>query len=256
MHLQSCHCMSYMDNSDDDAVVMGACPYLCTDYIYLDIHADTNLSNLCNSHIQQNRQGQMCGYCKENHSPSPYSYQLKCAHCSRYRNNWLKYVVMAYLSSTIFFLVVIFFRFSALSASMNAFIFISQIVSSPSVITLMSTFANFGKAAGHNNVIITLKILTTAFGIWNLDFFRMLYKPYCLHPNLSIIQVMCLDYAVAMYPLLQHTCSLSFTRDLKWFGYCFNHWTRYGYLHMLLIINGMHLPRLSKPMQPSFYFHM
>ena len=23
VHLQSCHCMSYMDNSDDDAVVMG-----------------------------------------------------------------------------------------------------------------------------------------------------------------------------------------------------------------------------------------
>ena len=66
----------------------------------------------------------------------------------------------------------------------------------------MRTFANFGKAADHNNVIITLKILATAFGIWNLDFFRMLYKPYCLHPNLSIIQVMCLDYAVAMYPLL------------------------------------------------------
>ena len=75
VHLQSCHCMSYMDNSDDDTVVMGACPYLCTDYIHLNIYADTNLSNLCNSHIQQNRQGQMCGHCKENHSPSPYSYR-------------------------------------------------------------------------------------------------------------------------------------------------------------------------------------
>ena len=140
----------------------------------------------------------MCGHCKESHSPSPYSYQLKCAHWSHYKYNWLRYLVVAYLSLTIFFLVVIFFRFSALLASMNAFIFILQIVSSPSVMILMSTFANFGKAAGHNNVIIILKILATAFGIWNLDFFRMLYKPYCLHPNLSIIQVMCLDYAVAM----------------------------------------------------------
>ena len=133
VHLQSCHCMSYMDNSDDDAVVMGACPYLCTNDIHLKIYADTNLSNLCNSDIQQNRQGQMCGHCKENHSPSPYSYQLKCAHCSHYKYNWLKYLVMAYLPLTIFFLVVVFFRFSALLASMNAFIFISQIVSSPSV---------------------------------------------------------------------------------------------------------------------------
>ena len=30
----------------------------------------------------------------------------------------------------------------------------------------------------------------------------MFYKPYCLHPNLSIIQIMCLDYAIATYPLL------------------------------------------------------
>ena len=130
VHLQTCHCMSYMDNSDDDAVVMGACPYLCTDYIYLDIHTDINLNNLCNSDLQQNRQRQMCRHCEENHSPSPYSYQLKCAHCSHYKYNWLKYLVMAYLSLTIFFLVVILFGFSALSAPMNAFIFISQIVSS------------------------------------------------------------------------------------------------------------------------------
>ena len=190
VHLQSCHCMSYMDNSDDDAVVMGACPYLCTDYIYLDIHADTK-NNLCNSDLQQNRQGQMCGHCKENHFPSSYSYQLKCAHCSHYKYNWLEYVVMAYLPLTIFFLVMIV-RFSALSASMNAFIFISQILSSPSVMTLMSTFAYFREShsADHIvniNVIIVLKILASAFGIWNLDFFCILYKPYCLHPNLSII---------------------------------------------------------------------
>ena len=45
-------------------------------------------------------------------------------------------------------------------------------------------------------------VVATMFGIWNLDFFRIFYKPYCLHPNLLIIQIMCLDYAIAMYPLL------------------------------------------------------
>ena len=112
---------------------------------------------------------------------------------------------MAYLPLTIFFLVVVFFQFNALSASMNAFIFISQIISSPSVMMLMNTFAYFTEkhpADRGINVMNSVEILATAFGIWNLDFFRMLYKPYCLHPSLSIIQVMCLDYAVAMYPLL------------------------------------------------------
>ena len=30
----------------------------------------------------------------------------------------------------------------------------------------------------------------------------MIYKPFCLSPKLSIIQIMCLEYAVAVYPLL------------------------------------------------------
>ena len=146
----------------------------------------------------------MCGQCKDNHSPSPYSYQLKCAHCSHYKYNWLKYLVTAYLPLTVFFLVVIFFQFSALSASMIAFIMFSQFISSPSVMTLISSFAYFSEnhpADRNINLVSSLEVTATVFGIWNLDFFRMLYKPYCLHPNLSVIQVMCLDYAVAMYPL-------------------------------------------------------
>ena len=30
----------------------------------------------------------------------------------------------------------------------------------------------------------------------------MIYKPFCLNPQLSIIQLMCLEYAIAVYPLL------------------------------------------------------
>ena len=36
-------------------------------------------------------------------------------------------------------------------------------------------------------------------GIWNLDFFRLMYKPFCLH---QIIQSLALDYIIALYPLL------------------------------------------------------
>ena len=203
IYLLSCHCMSYSDNSND--VVMGGCPFLCTNYFYTKIDADTNLSDLCDHDIHQNRQGQMCGQCKHNHSPSPYSYQLKCAHCSNYKYNWLKYMVMAYLPLTVFFLIVIIFRLNALSASMNAFIFFCQIISCPAVMSLLSTFVYFSEKHPVDrdfNIISSAEFMATIFGMWNLDFFRMVYKPFCLHPNMSIIQIMCLDYAVAVYPLL------------------------------------------------------
>ena len=202
--LLTCHCMSYSEI--DDQVVMGACPFLCTNSFYTKIYADTNLSDLCNHDIRQYRQGQMCGQCKDNHSPSPYSYQLKCARCkNNYKYNWLKYLVMAYFPLTIFFVVVIIFKINALSASMNAFIFFCQITSCPAVMSLLSTFVYFSDKHPVDrdiNIISLVEAMATVFGMWNLDFFRMVYKPFCLHLNMSIIQIMCLDYAVAVYPLL------------------------------------------------------
>ena len=203
VYLLTCHCMSYSDNGDD--VVMGACPFLCTNFFYTRIYADTNLNNLCDRDIHQNRQGQLCGQCKDNHSPSPYSYELKCAHCSNYKHNWLKYLAIAYGPLTVFFFVVIIFRVNALSASMNAFIFICQILSCPAVMTLLSTYVNFSDKQPVDHAVDAIgmaEFMVTLYGIWNLDFFRMVYKPFCLHAELSIIHIMCLDYAVAVYPLL------------------------------------------------------
>ena len=201
--LLTCHCMSYSE--DSDYLVMGACPYLCTNQFYTKITAETNFSNLCNSDILQNRQGQLCGQCTDNHSPSPYSYQLKCADCSHYKYNWLKYLTMAYVPLTVFYFVVIIFRINALSASMNAFIFFCQIISCPAIMSLLSTFVYFSDKHPVDDTIDTIRLtefLSTVYGMWNLDFFRMVYKPFCLHPNMSIIPLLCLEYAIAVYPLL------------------------------------------------------
>ena len=132
------------------------------------------------------RIGQLCGRCKDNHSPSPYSYELKCANCSHYKYNWLKYLAVAYIPLTVFFFVVITFRLNALSASMNAIIFFSQLASSPAVMNLISTYAYFSNAypIDHDiNLVSVANIVATVFGTWNLNFFRMFYKPYCLHPD-------------------------------------------------------------------------
>ena len=204
--LLTCHCMSYSED-DDNQIVMGACPYLCTNSFYSDIKAVTNLSNLCNRDIQQNRRGQMCGRCENNHSPSPYSYALKCADCSNHKYNWLKYLAIAYGPLTVFFIIIIVFRLNILSASMNAFIFVSQILSCPALLSVVSTYVDFSREhpVEHSKYIIAFNMVeleTTLLAIWNLDFFRMLYKPFCLHPDMSIVQIKCLDYAVAVYPIL------------------------------------------------------
>ena len=115
--LASCYCISHSDNGDGQGLVVGACPFLCGNYLSskLNLLEDTNISTLCDRYIHQNRQGQLCGQCQDNHSPSPYSYELKCIHCSHYQYNWFKYFAVAYGPLTVFVFVVIIFRFNALS---------------------------------------------------------------------------------------------------------------------------------------------
>ena len=206
VEILTCHCMTYSDQSDD-VILVGNCPYLCTNSFYSFIQNEADVRDMCNNDIQQYREGQMCGKCIANFSPSPYSmsYAFECAECSNYKNNWLKYILIAYLPLTVFFLIVIAFRFNAMSASMNLYILFGQLISSPVALSLFSIFNRFSDVQpvdpADSNSVLLLNLLLSIYGIWNLDFFRILYSSFCLHPNLSILQILSLDYAIAVYPL-------------------------------------------------------
>ena len=107
VYLLTCHCMSYSDHGH--MMLVGNCPYLCTNNFYVEISEHENISDLCNRDIKQNRKGQMCGKCLDNFAPSPFSYSFECSNCSNHKYNWAKYIVVAYLPLTIFFLAVIIF---------------------------------------------------------------------------------------------------------------------------------------------------
>ena len=196
--LHICHCMSYSDIND--FMIVGNCPYTCSNEFYFTVSNQTDVRDLCNGELQQNRQGQMCGKCLENFAPAPYSYTFECTRCSKYKNNWLKYLIIAFLPLSIFYLVAIIFRFNAMSPSLNSFILLCQVVGSPAAMSYISTFLKFSQIHPVDKITPSLKWFMSIYGIWNLDFFRIMYKPFCLHPNLSILHVLSLDYAIAVYP--------------------------------------------------------
>jgi hypothetical protein len=111
---------------------------------------------------------------------------------------------MAYFPVTMFYTLVILFRFNAMSPSVIAYIFVSQIVSSPAIASIFTTFVN--SAEKHPIMHIKLRLvgdfISNLYGFWNLDFFRYVYQPFCLHPNMTTLQMISLDYAIAVYPLL------------------------------------------------------
>ena len=191
--------MSYSDHND--VMFVGDCPYMCTNDFYTAISEHTNISDLCNRDIKQNRKGQMCGKCSDNFAPCPFSYSFECSNCSIYKHNWIKYIVIAYLPLTTFFLAVIIFRFNAMSPSINSFILVCQILSCPAVNSLVSVYVHFwdkNTDDPHKLInAISIQSLSVVYGMWNLDFFHMIYKPFCLHPGMSILQTMSLDYVIA-----------------------------------------------------------
>ena len=146
-----------------------------------------------------NRQGRLCGQCKSNHYVSAYSYGIKCYECTS--NVWiniLKYICIAYLPLTFFLCVVVVFHISVTSPTMNVPVLMCQLFSLPLVLRYLSQYED------HLEYTIYIKVIATVYGIWNLDFFRAIVPPICL--PLNSMQVIALDYLVAIYPLLLLVC--------------------------------------------------
>ena len=146
-----------------------------------------------------NRQGRLCGRCKPNHFVSAYSYDIKCHPCtSSVWRSVVEYVCIAYLPLTIFLCVVLVFHISVTSPALNVPVLCCQLLSSPAYSMLLLQWTR------DTHCWYYIKFLLTLYGIWNLDFFRTLIPPICL--PLNTMQMMALDYLVAVYPFIILTC--------------------------------------------------
>ena len=142
-----------------------------------------------------NRQGSLCGNCKANHFVSSYSFDLMCHQCHRgLLSNIILYITLAYGPLTVFLIAVMAFHITVTSPSLNAVILVCQIFTLPGNIRYAVQFFR------NTNIMLFVDFVATIYGVWNLDFFRILSPPICL--PLNIMQVIALDYLVAGYPLL------------------------------------------------------
>ncbi len=140
----------------------------------------------------------MCGECIEGYGLPVYSYNLSCVECSNYKYNWLKYIAVAYIPLTIFYFIVIKFRISATSGLLAGYVTICHMIT----IKGFSQWAMLNAEASNMGAELFVKFVITTVSVWNLDFFRAIYPTFCLHPQLSSLQALMLEYAVAIYPLV------------------------------------------------------
>ena len=190
------YCMTL--NRDQTETVVGACPFNFRKRVSFVIpkHPLQLNANVCEL---TNRTGQLCGQCVDGTSPPVYSYYPQCVNCTT--NNWAKYLTVSLLPTTLFFIGAVALRLRAAAPHMNGFILFCQIQASPPILREMGEAYNIHHYA-HKYFGIAGDIYFSYFSIWNLDFFRMAYSPFCLHPTASTLQVLSLDYIIAAYPLV------------------------------------------------------
>ena len=239
-YLLTCNCMT-LDNSKKN-VVVGYCFYQCFsgDPYYCLPENESVLEDFTCGDF--NRTGQLCGKCIDGYGLPVYSYDIGCVNCTYYSvTGVLKYIAVAYLPLTVFSIAVIVFKIRVTSPKLNSLIFVFQAITVPAQMMVLQT-----KLYTINHFRIPIKLLFTFFSVWNLDFFRLMYPPFCFKPNMKPIHVLLLDYGIAVYPLILTACTylLVEMHHNGWrvvvyiwrpFHYCFFHFKKQWNIYSSLI---------------------
>ena len=139
-----------------------------------------------------NRDGPLCSKCKDGLGPAVLSYRMICVKCFDSGYGWIIYAAAVFFPTTFFFLIVVCFKVDVTSASMNMFILLCQII---------VNIASLVPSINLNLNAMALVVLSF-YGLWNLDVFRAVLPSFCISSNMTTLQVIALEYIVAIYPLL------------------------------------------------------
>ena len=209
--IMECNCMT----EENGTFSVGACIYKCTKHISHGYYPlPCRVSELQNFTCDDlNRRGHLCGECMDGYAIPVYSYDLHCVKCEDYQYNWLKYLLVAFLPLTLFYVVVTLFSISFTSPLLSGVVLIFQISANPLQLQIFLSAV----ASGHIVHPMAFKVVLSFASLWNLDFFRLFYS-FCLHPNTSAVEIMALDYAIAVYPvfLIAITYMMVKLHDYNW----------------------------------------
>ena len=150
-----------------------------------------------------NRKGLVCSECADGFGPSVTSLGYKCANCTDAWYGVPLFLFLEFVPITVFYLIVLVFHISITSAPVPCFIMYAQIITI--MLYLIGHDDDMARdltfSAESGTVRIDMKIIHTFYGIFNLDFFRLLFPPICISSRLKSLYVSCFDYVIALYPL-------------------------------------------------------
>ena len=206
------YCMTY--DTTTGAIEHGACPYIghynttqIEDIFYIQLPNNISLlnENMCGT---LNREGPVCGRCKDGYGIALYSYTLQCSKCWGHGYGWVLYYFLQLFPITVMYFLVVIFHIRATSSPLSALVFMSQIV----VYTtrLNENFHMYIENEVTGFPYVAMQVLLVLCGIWSLDFFRSVIPPFCVSSHIKTVHALALEYLVAFYPtfliLITYVC--------------------------------------------------
>ena len=212
MHLGKC--VTYNSTTNVAEYHYGDCPYIAHNnttifYRVLYIELPRNVCSL-NEFMcgPLNREGPLCGKCKDGYGIALYSYTLKCSKCWGHGYGWVLYYFLELFPITVMYFLVVIFHIRATFSPLSALVFMSQIIVYTIRLNIRLHMYIENELTGFPYV--ALQVLLVLCGVWSLDFFRSVIPPFCVSRNIKTVHALALRYLVAFYPifliLLTYVC--------------------------------------------------
>ena len=181
---------------NSEVFVTSICPkgYCSDDASAYKILLPNNKSEL--DFCSQNRNGTICGECKDGYSISSQSNCIKCNH--GIGKGILLFILYECLPTLLFVSIILIFNINITSGHWNSLIFYFQIVGN------LNLYALHSPKDYHSVTRVFIAIHQNIYGIWNLEFFQT-FKPWpetCYFKGMkNIFELNALRYITLLFPL-------------------------------------------------------
>ena len=163
---------------------------------------------------KQNRTDILCGKCKNGYGPAvnSWNFNIQCVECNNTHVaiQTCYYVFSTFAPTFLSFLIIIIFNVKLTTGPANAFILYAQMTTSAFELKESSLDA-FGEPT--RQFLSSCRVL---YGIFNLDTISYLLDPFCITSTLNSLDVLQLNYIVALFPLVMIAVVVLFLKLKNW----------------------------------------
>ena len=196
------HCITF---SGKDLYYTGDCPFghrgNRTDRMHSELPCVPDQLNdtMCGLY---NREGLLCGRCIDGYGPPVYSYDLKCADCSKLSTGYAVtlYLILDLIPVTLFFICMVIFHLNITSGPLLGYVLFHQLF----VYALMRYYFFYDHMQSHisGSLKVLLHISVVLSEVWSMNPLKSVIPPFCINEKLTGIHVQLLSLARITYPVV------------------------------------------------------